>query len=122
MIWRLLTAVVLLTATMAVGPSPARADAGFLAGVSDLPLMPGLREVPEATVVFDKPDGRIVRATATGKHDRAEVLRFYAETLPQLGWRAVAPSRYAREGESLRIEARPGADGLTVRFSITPGQ
>ena len=37
-------------------------------------------------MVFDTPAGRIVEAVASGAVTRDEVLAFYAETLPQLGW------------------------------------
>ncbi len=49
----------------AQGPAPAALAgeaAAFRAGVADLPLMPGLAEVPDSGMVFDKPAGRIVEA------------------------------------------------------------
>ena len=104
--------VVLLTA-------PARAD-GFISGAEDLPLMAGLTEDAGANLVFDKPDGRIVEAWATGAVSRASVAAFYTETLPQLGWQKRGAADWTREGERLRIDIAGDDDALTVHFSISP--
>ncbi len=113
---------VLLTAPVRgqTGPSAGAPDGGFVSGVEDLPLMAGLTEDTGAGLVFDKPSGRIVEAFATGAVNRAAVIGFYAETLPQLGWQPAGDATFAREDEILRIEIS-GADGaLTVRFSLSP--
>jgi hypothetical protein len=41
----------------------ARADA-FFQSVNDIPLMPGLNEITDQEMVFDKPEGRIAEAAA----------------------------------------------------------
>lgn len=102
--------------TLAAGQS----EGGFVAGVEDLPLMPGLREVTEAGVVFPSPAGRIVEALAVGPAAPEEVRAFYAAALPQLGWKALDTWRYEREGEVLKIEVGGGGDTITVRFAISP--
>ncbi len=96
------------------------AKSSFLAGFDDLPLTPGLREIKDAGVVFDKPEGRIVEAYAEGDLSVAKVRSFYAATLPQLGWRAEGAGRYRREGEVLSIGIRAAGKGLTVRFFLSP--
>ena len=102
------------------GASIAGEDPAFVAGVADLPLMPGLAEVPEAGVVFDKPSGRIVEAYAQGPVSRAAVTRFYLSTLPNLGWRAKAESVFRREGEELRLGFMGDDGALVVRFTLQP--
>ncbi len=102
-------------------PPKGHADGGFLPGVEDLPLMPGLREIPEATLIFDKPAGRLVRAMARGESNPAALWRFYDETLPQLGWRRLATGYFVRDGEGLRITVENNGTTLTVRFAIAPG-
>ena len=59
----------------------AGADDGFIAGVEDLPLMPGLSEIAEAGMVFDKPSGRIVEAFAEGPVSRQAVAEFYDKNI-----------------------------------------
>ena len=104
-------------------PSQAQ-DPGFIEQVTDLPLMPGLSEVKDAGVVFDKPDGRIVEAYAEGDLKRDAVIGFYSDTLPQLGWTkakaAGAAATFRREGENLALDFLDGGGALVVRFTLTP--
>ena len=108
--------------------SPAFAADIFIAGTSDLPLMPGLRALAGDGTVFDAPGGRIVEAWAEGGVARETVLSFYGTTLPQLGWTAAGPGRFRREGEMLLLEFPPqGPRGarapgtLLIRFYLSPG-
>ena len=95
-------------------------DGGFVSEIPDLPLMPGLTELADAGIAFDKPSGRIVEAYARGAVERAAVLAFYRESLPQLGWSPDGERRFAREGETLLIEVIDDAAPLTLRFSLRP--
>ncbi len=114
-----LFAVVLCFAVL--GATAALAAERFVHGIEDLPLMPGLAEAPDAGVVFDTPSGRIVQTEAIGHVSRNQVLAFYAETLPQLGWRSLATGLFRRENEVLRIEFDDVGDpGTTVRFALSP--
>jgi hypothetical protein len=98
---------------------PAWAE-GFLGAYEDLPLAPGLTEVPGSGVVFDSPSGRIVEAHASGAVKSADILRFYAATLPQLGWTRESDTLYRREAEVLRLDPVAHGRTLAVRFAITP--
>ena len=108
--------------------SPALAADAFVAGTSDLPLMPGLRALPGEGTVFDAPGGRVVEAWAEGGVARETVLSFYGTTLPELGWTAAGRDRFRREGEVLRLEFPPqgprGAQApgtILIRFYLSPG-
>jgi hypothetical protein len=95
-------------------------ETDYVAGMEDLPLMPGLKANPAATTDFDQPEGRIVEVTANGVVDADGVRQYYARTLPQLGWKPVAAGRYVREGETLAIQAQPNGAGASVHFTVTP--
>ena len=82
-------ATLLLSAPL-VGTAAA-ANGTFLSELEDLPLPPGMAEAPGG-VLFDSPSGRIVEATAQGEMSADQVLAFYAQTLPELGWQKVGPS------------------------------
>ena len=99
--------------------SVALAD-GFVAGTEDVPLMPGLAPVPGSSVVFDKPEGRIVEAQASGKVTPAAARAFYGASLRQLGWTAAGPDAWHREGEVLRLVYREERGILTVGFTLSP--
>lgn len=109
----------LLAAALLLAPASASATDPFVEGLEDVPLMQGLMAVPDRSVVFDKPNGRIVESYAAGAVRRADVVRFYDETLPQLGWSGRART-YRRDREVLRLgfEGQDGA--LVVRFSLSP--
>ncbi len=121
-----LAALLLLVST---GAQTLRAQGGegvaYLSGIEDLPLMPGLAETSDGTLVFDTPSGRIVDAYASGNLRAATVLDFYGATLPQLGWRRLGPGRFGREDEVLRLEFPQVDSGgrttdLVVRFTLRP--
>ena len=48
------------------------------------------------------------------------VRAFYAETLPQLGWREDADGRYVRDAEMLTIEIAETGNRRLVRFRFVP--
>lgn len=88
--------------------SPLRAE-GFLSAIDDMPLADGVVEIEDGTLVFDKPEGRIVQVTALreGASTPALIKQFYLATLPNLGWRNSAHASgsltFTRKGEILRI-------------------
>jgi hypothetical protein len=92
----------------------------FLSRLEDLPLAPGLSEDSSAGLSFDSAAGRIVEAYARGNLTEDQVLRFYQETLPQLGWTADNARQYRRSGERLRLDVRRSGQGLIVHYSLSP--
>ena len=115
-----IVAACLISMLALLTPLTGQGNEAFVAGVTDLPLMPGLEEMPKATLVFDKPDGRLVRAAARGESSQSAVWHFYDETLPQLGWRRLGQGHYARDGENLHISVELIDSKLTVHFAIAP--
>lgn len=129
--WCVLCAALPLAAGPAAGwagQAPAAAVSGaavadaFFQAIPDLPLMPGMAEMPEASVVFDQPQGRVVEAASVLPRAGAgaEIRDFYGRTLPALGWLPGGDGAYVREGEILKIEIVP-QDGQTVlRVAVMP--
>src|SRR5215470_3325707 len=109
-----------LAVLLVVSPCPASSVDGFLTIVEDLPLMSGLTEDTGSGLAFDTADGRIVDAYAHGRVSERQVVDFYVETLPQLGWKAEGKTQYARNGERLRIEFTQSDRGLMVHYSLSP--
>ena len=114
----LLVAALLVLATP-VAPVAAQGPA-YLADVDDLPLAPGLVEDAEGRIAFDKPEGRIVQAIASGRADPAAVRAFYAQTLPALGWQPGAEQKWMRGKETLRLKLETKEGVVIVRFAIAP--
>lgn len=94
----------------------------FFESLEDIPLMPGLQELPGETLTFDKPEGRIVETAAilSGEIGREQVLLYYQSVLPRFGWGKSGENEFFRAGEVLRISF-DGNNGRTVaRFLIKP--
>jgi hypothetical protein len=92
----------------------------FFQDLDDLPLMAGLQEMPEASMSFDKPGGRIGEVFAEGGVPAETVAAFYADTLPEFGWEPVGENRYRRDGESLELEISEAQGLTTLRISLSP--
>jgi hypothetical protein len=115
--------LVAIVAALALGATAQAA--AWIEGVEDLPLMPALTRSPTPPVVFDKPGGRIIQASAEGPVSTSDVRRFYQTALPQLGWKAAAPLRWVRGNERLTIELTAAPSSGTgartlVRFTVAP--
>lgn len=112
-------ALMLLLPLLWLAVVPAIADE-FVAGTEDVPLMPGLKPLPNSDIVFDKPEGRIVEARAEGATTRARVEAFYAASLPPLGWKAAGSDRWLRDTEQLRLDFADQKGKLAVGFTLSP--
>jgi hypothetical protein len=92
----------------------------FFSSIPDMPLMDGLTELTDQTIVFDKPEGRIVESVALIDGQAPDsVLQFYDETLPQLGWTRIADLSFRRENEVLKmsVEGNEGKNFLHVNIA-----
>jgi len=104
---------------LAAADLAAAANDSFLAELEDLPLAPGLREMPGG-VLFDSAEGRIVEASAMGAVPAEQVRAFYQATLPQLGWQDTGNMTFRRDNEGLRLVFETGPTLLTVHFKLAP--
>lgn len=93
----------------------------FFQVMNDVPVMPGLREMTDEAVNFDKPEGRIISATAVSDSVApAAIKNFYGQTLPQLGWLAQPDGSFVRDEERLKLIIE-GKEGVSVvRFQLEP--
>jgi len=93
----------------------------FFESLNDLPLMPGLYELIDEAVVFDKLDGRFIESQAASDSLSPDQIRgFYEQTLPQIGWKRIGESTFSRQEEELQMEVK-NQDGFTVvRFTVEP--
>ncbi len=93
----------------------------FFSSIPDVPLMDGLTELTDQTLVFDKPEGRIVESVALIDGQAPDsVLRFYNDTLPQLGWARIAELSFRRENEVLKMSVEGNEGKNFLRVNIAP--
>ncbi|MBT5429767.1 MAG: hypothetical protein HOK89_07585 [Rhodospirillaceae bacterium] len=102
-------------------PSIVYSQSAFISILNDVPLMSGLKIQKQTALIFDTPSGRIVEVAAVGKIPLLKVREFYADTLPQLGWRDVGKNIFSRDKEILSINLSIIVNRNTqIKFSITP--
>ena len=86
----------------------------FISSLPDVPVIEGARDLPDEGLVFDKPDGRIIDAVLDlGALRKGEVLAFYTETLPQMGWFSLGEATFERDGELLQLLFHT-VDGVSI--------
>lgn len=97
------------------------AETVYFSALPDIPVMQGLYEVSERTMVFDKAEGRVVEMVAQSPRlPFSDVLSFYNLTLKQLGWTLVREGVFEREGEQLIVKLEEDGQTRVVRFFLSP--
>lgn len=97
----------------------------LVAGIEGVPLMPGLAELVDDTVVFDKPEGRIIDASASGAVLLRDAYAYYQGALGETGWtpllrKVVDGILVVRGGEVLHLRLRREDGETAVHFSLSP--
>lgn len=93
----------------------------FFTAIPDLPIMDGLHELPDQTVMFDKAEGRIIESVAAiDSHFDEEVRSYYLKALPQLGWVPHEAGVYMRGSERLQMNFEQVEDERFLRVRISP--
>lgn len=115
----LFLATFMLISGLSIAGEPVR----FFQGLPDIPLMEGLTEVEEEAYIFDKPEGRIAQASATGNGlSKNAIELYYRQSLPQFGWIPLQSgmNAFERKEEILRLETAEGGEDITLRVLIGP--
>lgn len=95
----------------------------FIDGFEDIPLVEGFRQINNQNFSFGNEEGGYTEAVLWAKKGKTfnDVIQFYVETLPKLGWglknksdKALVFTRDNNTLEILRQETRP----LKVRISL----
>lgn len=95
-----------------------------------IPLMDGLAENDEASMLFDSPEGRIINAQASGLISGDKIHDYYRVVLPSLGWEVErstsceAGATYClfatRDEENLTMNIEINGDRSSVTYSLSP--
>lgn len=110
-----ITGFLLLTALPAFA-----AETVYSSVIDDLPLMQGMVEKPDDTIIFDKPGGRIAEFSAETSAAPEAVKNFYQQALPPLGWQFRKTSTFIRDGETLKMDFDKNGGETLVHFTLTP--
>jgi hypothetical protein len=115
----------LMVLALSAGAIRAQSGAGpvFFEALYDVPVMPGLEEVKDQAVLFDKPGGRIASVVAASRSLNAtQIAGFYDESLPQLGWKKTTQNQYVRGSDRLVMDISKAPPLTVVHFTLSPGR
>ena len=87
--------------------------------VGDVPIMPALSVEPALGFAFDSPNGRIVMVFASSAAAAPDIMRFYNESLPAIGWTG-GDGSWRRGSEALLISEVTTAAGRLWRLMVRP--
>ena len=87
--------------------------------VGDLPIMPALSVEPALGFAFDSPNGRIVMVFASSAAAAPDIMRFYNESLPAIGWTG-GDGSWRRGSEALLISEVTTAAGRLWQLMVRP--
>jgi len=91
-----------------------KGHADFLPFTQDIPLMPDLI-LQDDYLSFDTPSGQILNLSAKTSLPCQQVLSFYTQTLPALGWQEEKTGIFIRNRDTLSLSCTP----QKVTFEIT---
>lgn len=94
----------------------------FIDGLEDVPVMKGLTQLAKDNISFGNEESRLVEAYLTSNRVGFKaVIKFYKDTLPQMGWRCEDESAdrlsFRREGEMIDI-VKEQEKPLMVRITV----
>ena len=95
---------------------------GFLDCIEDIPLMNELVEKKDSCFYFDSNEGRVANVEVEGNLDKNDILDFYRNILPQLGWKINDDRSYEnilkfrRENELVNIMIHENNQKILVTF------
>jgi hypothetical protein len=103
------------------GKAHVQAQERYFEVLYDVPIMPGMEEVPGEAVLFDTAQGRIASTLAGIKAQSAPAITaYYDRTLAAMGWKKSNENQYVREGQGLRLEFSAKPPVTFVRFTLSP--
>ena len=94
----------------------------FINGLEDIPLFKNMEYVEDSLVLFDKVDGRYVSTEISGNYNYDEVISFYKNILPNLGWKETRLLTFERAKEILELKTTINNDKITIIFSVYPSK
>jgi hypothetical protein len=114
--------LIFLALLIVFAPTGVQAEGSrFFTELADIPVMPGLFELVDETMIFDKAEGRVVESAAASETKNSnEIKAFYNQTLPQMGWVRVREGVFQRGAEQLHLTIETRGNLRILRLSLTP--
>ena len=117
---RFLKVVFLFLMIMAAMPAMSE-SVRFLSSIPELPLPAGVVENYEDAAMFDAPNGRIVEVELSLQDANAtNIISYYQDTLPSLGWTVITQGRFYKGNESLKITLSDSSQKNRITILLEP--
>ncbi len=94
----------------------------FIHGLEDIPIYKNMKYLEDSLVLFDKIEGRYVSSEIYGFYKKTEVIEFYDQILPNLGWVKIKFNVFERGNETLEIKISEESNKTSAVFKIYPGK
>ncbi|MBR1948496.1 MAG: hypothetical protein IKA30_01730 [Alphaproteobacteria bacterium] len=80
------------------------AKASFVEGLEDIPLPVGVTQIENGYLSFGNEEIRLFESYLSAENQNFDnIIKFYTETLPQMGWQKKGKTLFERDGETLEI-------------------
>ena len=102
-------------------------DSAFISDFGDVPLMAGLVEIESERVVFDTEAGTIAETVLRGKVASGDIVKFYTQSLAQLGWQKLAAGSsasrmtFVRDKQILSLRVFESGGIISLLIHLEPG-
>ncbi len=92
----------------------------FIPGFEDVPVMQGMIWSGDRSFSFDSPEGSVVTAEFKTRNPVEDVLKYYDDTLKNLGWIRDRSGNYRRGVDVLLMNISKKSDFSVVRLKQLP--
>ncbi len=113
--------IILLSLTLLIFSKPSL-GLKFINGLEDIPLFKNMEYVEDSLVLFDKVDGRYVSTEIIGNYNYKDVISFYRNILPNLGWKETSSLTFERAKEILELKTTVYNDKISIVFNVYPSK
>jgi hypothetical protein len=110
-----------------IAKSSKQSSQQFLSGGEDIPIMAEMKKISdESSIGYDSKNGSVASSSYITALNQEEIIKFYNQTLPQLGWQLVNQAKtvlnFRREKQRLAIEFVSSSDAKNVVVFLVTNQ
>ena len=100
-----------------------QARSNFFNDLDDVPIMQGMTMIDNSNIIFDSPLGKFVELYAISNNTSQDIISFYRQALPELGWKEIKNNQFSRDNEQLTLDfysSKQVQSNIIVRFTLSP--
>lgn len=90
----------------------------YVPGTEDIPLIEGAQIPENQATIFDTLEGKVVISRIVSPLSSSNVKKFYAEVLPNLGWKEISSNQYQRGKQFLEVKLESINGKVFISFEL----